>query len=119
MAVASSLQAAGAAFAYLGAYMLQSYDTFNSFIQDRQALIPAIIIIGVSVVMFFFGLVGCCATLRESKVGLSFVSVCVFTSRFCFNFHPVSLRLARYFCLTSSQPLVSPVFPDHHGDLCS
>ncbi|XP_013858173.1 tetraspanin 36 [Austrofundulus limnaeus] len=61
---------AGAALAYVGAYMLRSYDTFESFIQDKQTLIPAAIVIGISVVMFIFGLVGCCATLRESKVGL-------------------------------------------------
>ncbi|XP_051277445.1 tetraspanin 36 [Dicentrarchus labrax] len=64
--------AAGAALAYVGAYMLRSYDSFDHFIQDKYTLIPAAIIIGVSVVMFIFGLVGCCATLRESKVGLSF-----------------------------------------------
>ncbi|XP_041855257.1 tetraspanin 36 [Melanotaenia boesemani] len=64
--------AAGAALAYVGAYMIQSYGTFESFIQDKHTLIPAAIIIGISVVMFIFGLVGCCATLRESKFGLSF-----------------------------------------------
>ncbi|XP_068461082.1 tetraspanin 36 [Clinocottus analis] len=63
---------AGAALAYVGAYVIKSYDTFDSFIQDKYTLVPAAIIIGVSVVMFIFGLVGCCATLRESKVGLSF-----------------------------------------------
>ncbi|KAM4575718.1 tetraspanin 36 [Odontesthes bonariensis] len=63
--------AAGAALAYVGAYVIQSYDTFESFIQDKHTLIPAAIIIGISVVMFIIGLMGCCATLRESKVGLS------------------------------------------------
>ena len=81
-----SLQAAGAALAYVGAYVIKSYDNFDSFVQDRYTLIPAAIIIGVSVVMFIFGLVGCCATIRESKVGLSFVSeecmyVCVWQQR--------------------------------------
>lgn len=64
--------AAGAALAYVGAYVIKSYDNFDSFIQDKYTLIPAAIIIAVSVVMFIFGLVGCCATIRESKVGLSF-----------------------------------------------
>nr|XP_046243614.1 tetraspanin 36 [Scatophagus argus] len=64
--------AAGAALAYVGAYVIKSYDNFDSFVQDKYTLIPAAIIIGVSVVMFFFGLVGCCATIRESKLGLSF-----------------------------------------------
>ncbi|XP_042344699.1 tetraspanin 36 [Plectropomus leopardus] len=64
--------AAGAALAYVGAYVIRSYNSFDSFIQDKYTLIPAAIIIGVSVVMFIFGLIGCCATIRESKVGLSF-----------------------------------------------
>ncbi|KAM9858396.1 tetraspanin 36 [Aulostomus maculatus] len=64
--------AAGATLAYVGAYVIKSYGNFENFIQDRYTLIPAAIIIGVSVVMFIFGLVGCCATVRESKVGLSF-----------------------------------------------
>lgn len=64
--------AAGAALAYVGAYMIRSYDNFGSFIQDKHTLIPAAIIIGISVVMFVFGLVGCCSTLRESKFGLGF-----------------------------------------------
>ncbi|KAA8577540.1 tetraspanin 36 [Etheostoma spectabile] len=64
--------AAGAALAYVGAYVIKSYDNFDSFIQDKYTLVPAAIIIGVSVVMFIFGLVGCCATIRESKVGLTF-----------------------------------------------
>lgn len=58
--------------AYVGAYVIKSYDNFNSFIQDKYTLIPAVIIICVSVAMFIFGLVGCCATIRESKVGLTF-----------------------------------------------
>lgn len=62
--------AAGAALAYVGAYMIKSYGNFETFIQDKQTMIPAAIVIGISVVMFIFGLVGCCATLRESKFGL-------------------------------------------------
>ncbi|XP_015251691.1 tetraspanin 36 [Cyprinodon tularosa] len=62
--------AAGAVLAYIGASMIQSYSTFESFIQDKQTLIPAAIVIGISVVMLIFGLVGCCATLKESKFGL-------------------------------------------------
>lgn len=64
--------------AYVGAYVIKSYDNFDGFIQDKYALVPAAIIIGVSVVMFLFGLLGCCATIRESKFGLSFVSLCVY-----------------------------------------
>nr|XP_057927478.1 tetraspanin 36 [Doryrhamphus excisus] len=64
--------AAGAGLAYVGAQVFRSYGTFENFIQDRYTLIPAAVIIGISVVMFIFGLLGCCATMRESKVGLSF-----------------------------------------------
>ncbi|XP_040010274.1 tetraspanin 36 [Xiphias gladius] len=64
--------AAGAALAYVGAYVIKSYDNFEGFIQDKYALVPAAIIIGISVVMFLFGLLGCCSTIRESKFGLSF-----------------------------------------------
>ncbi|XP_029999706.1 tetraspanin 36 [Sphaeramia orbicularis] len=69
--------AAGAMLAYVGAHVIQSYDTFGNFIQDKYTLVPAVIIIGISVVMFIFGLVGCCSTLRESKVGLSFFFVII------------------------------------------
>uniref|UniRef100_A0A3Q3QYM8 Tetraspanin n=1 Tax=Monopterus albus TaxID=43700 RepID=A0A3Q3QYM8_MONAL len=62
--------AAGAALAYVGSYVIINYANFSSFIEDNYT-IPAIVIIAVSVVMFIFGLLGCCATIRESKVGLS------------------------------------------------
>ncbi|XP_054895848.1 tetraspanin 36 [Poeciliopsis prolifica] len=61
---------AGAALAYVGSYIIMSYKNFDSFVNDRQSLIPASIIIIASVVMVIIGLVGCCATLRESKFGL-------------------------------------------------
>ncbi|XP_053277455.1 tetraspanin 36 [Pleuronectes platessa] len=64
--------AAGAVLAYIGSYVIHSYNNFDSFIQDKYALVPAAITIGISVVMFVFGLLGCCSTLRESKFGLSF-----------------------------------------------
>ncbi|XP_061135823.1 tetraspanin 36 [Syngnathus typhle] len=63
--------AAGAGLAYVGSQVLSSYDTFENFIQNKYTVIPAVVIIGISVVMFIFGLLGCCATMRESKVGLS------------------------------------------------
>lgn len=63
--------AAGGALAYVGAYMINSYDNFESFIQDKYTLIPAAIILGISAVLFFFGMLGCCSTIRESKAGLT------------------------------------------------
>ncbi|XP_046904462.1 tetraspanin 36 [Hypomesus transpacificus] len=64
--------AAGGSLVYVGSYVIRSYNNFDNFLEDRFTLIPAIIIISVGVVMFAIGLVGCCATLKESKVGLSF-----------------------------------------------
>ncbi|KAJ8262717.1 hypothetical protein COCON_G00151740 [Conger conger] len=69
--------AAGAALAYVGSYVLKSYSSFDKFFEDKYTLIPAAIIIGVAVVMFIIGTVGCCATLRESKVGLGFFLVII------------------------------------------
>lgn len=68
-------QAAGVALAYVGSYVIKSYKNFEDFVADKYNLIPAAIIIGVAVVMFVIGILGCCATLKESKVGLGFVSV--------------------------------------------
>lgn len=88
------LQAAGAGLAYVGHYVIKSFGSFDSLIQNKSTLIPAAIIIGISAVMFFVGIVGCCSTLRESKCGLSFVSVCegIRTRRdLCLNHIPNSL----------------------------
>ncbi|KAL0979789.1 hypothetical protein UPYG_G00189700 [Umbra pygmaea] len=63
--------AAGASLTYVGSYIIQSYNNFDKFLEDKYTLIPAAIIITVGVVMFVIGVVGCCATLRESTVGLS------------------------------------------------
>ncbi|KAF0033963.1 hypothetical protein F2P81_014029 [Scophthalmus maximus] len=41
--------AAGAVLAYIGAYVIRSYNNFDSFIQDKYALVPAAIIIGISI----------------------------------------------------------------------
>lgn len=73
----SFTQAAGAGLAYVGHYMIRSFGSFESLIQNKATLIPAVIIISVSVVMFIVGIVGCCSTIGESKVGLGCVSVCV------------------------------------------
>ncbi|XP_053481010.1 tetraspanin 36 [Ictalurus furcatus] len=64
--------AAGSALAYVGAYVISSYKNFDDFRVDKYSVIPAAIIIAVAVVMFIIGIIGCCATLRESKVGLGF-----------------------------------------------
>lgn len=108
-------QAAGGALAYVGAYMINSYDNFESFIQDKYTLVPAAIILGISAVLFFFGMLGCCSTIRESKAGLSVVRLCVFFICFAFLFTwPHVLNGLSLTCIVC----VSPVLPGHRGDLC-
>ncbi|XP_056093475.1 tetraspanin 36 [Rhinichthys klamathensis goyatoka] len=68
---------AGVALAYVGSYVIKSYNSFEDFVSDKYSIIPAAIIIGVAVVMFVIGTVGCCATLRESKVGLGFFLIII------------------------------------------
>uniref|UniRef100_A0A8C1H3H5 Tetraspanin n=1 Tax=Cyprinus carpio carpio TaxID=630221 RepID=A0A8C1H3H5_CYPCA len=58
--------AAGAALAYVGSYVIKSYNSFEDFVSNKYSVIPAAIIIGVAVVMFVIGIVGCCATLRDT-----------------------------------------------------
>ncbi|MBN3301122.1 TSN3 protein, partial [Amia calva] len=65
-------QAAGAALAYVSSYVFTSYKTYDHFLEDKYTLIPAIVILAVAVVMFIIGTIGCCATLRESRIGLGF-----------------------------------------------
>ncbi|XP_060092166.1 tetraspanin-36-like [Heteronotia binoei] len=62
--------AAGAGLAYVGSYVLNTSKTYDPFNEDQYVLLPAVIIICVAVVMFIIGLIGCCATLRESRIGL-------------------------------------------------
>ncbi|XP_068279403.1 tetraspanin-36-like isoform X2 [Nyctibius grandis] len=65
--------AAAAGLSYVGAYVINTYKSYDNFLQDKYALLPAVIIICVAVVMFIIGLIGCCATFRESRVGLGLV----------------------------------------------
>ncbi|NXP15783.1 TSN36 protein, partial [Thinocorus orbignyianus] len=61
---------AGAGLSYVGGYVINTYKSYDNFLQDKYALLPAVIILCVAVVMFTIGLIGCCATCRESRVGL-------------------------------------------------
>ncbi|MCI4380897.1 hypothetical protein PGIGA_G00245300 [Pangasianodon gigas] len=70
--------AAGAALAYVGSYVINSYKTFDDFRVDKYTVIPAAIILGLAMVMFIIGIIGCCATLRESKIGLGFFLLILF-----------------------------------------
>ncbi|KAM3845496.1 tetraspanin-36-like [Vipera latastei] len=61
---------AAAGLLYVSAHVLNAYKEYDSFLQNRDALLPPIIIIAVAVVMLVIGILGCCATLRESKIAL-------------------------------------------------
>nr|XP_006136795.1 tetraspanin-36-like isoform X2 [Pelodiscus sinensis] len=64
---------AAAGLGYVGGYVISTYKNYDSFVQDKYTMLPAVIIICVALVMFIIGLIGCCATLRESRVGLGLV----------------------------------------------
>lgn len=74
MTLLIAFQAAAAGLGYVGGYVINTYKSYDNFLQDKYALLPAAIIICVAVAMFFIGLIGCCATIRESRVGLGLVS---------------------------------------------
>ncbi|XP_054842728.1 tetraspanin-36-like [Eublepharis macularius] len=70
LAISLIFWAAGAGLAYVGSYVLNTYKTYDPIFKDQYVLLPAVIIICVAVVMFVIGLIGCCSTLRESRIGL-------------------------------------------------
>lgn len=70
-----SLQAAAGILCYIGAYVFITYDDYDHFFEDVYTLIPAVVIIAVGTLLFIIGLIGCCATIRESSCGLATVSV--------------------------------------------
>lgn len=67
-------QAAAGILCYIGAYVFITYDDYDHFFEDVYTLIPAVIIIAVGTLLFIIGLIGCCATIRESSCGLATVS---------------------------------------------
>lgn len=58
--------------------MFITYDDYDHFFEDVYTLIPAVVIIAVGTLLFIIGLIGCCATIRESRCGLATVSCGVF-----------------------------------------
>ena len=68
--------------------MFITYDDYDHFFEDVYTLIPAVVIIAVGALLFIIGLIGCCATVRESRCGLATVSRLlphVMYYRFIFN----------------------------------
>ncbi|MEQ2171113.1 Tetraspanin-3 [Goodea atripinnis] len=71
--VESAATAAAGILCYVGAYVFITYDDYDHFFQDVYTLIPAVIIIAAGALLFLIGLIGCCATVRESHCGLTTV----------------------------------------------
>ncbi|XP_003967481.1 tetraspanin-3 [Takifugu rubripes] len=63
--------AAAGILCYIGAYVFITYDDYDHFFEDVYTFIPAVTIIGVGALLFIIGLIGCCATVRESCCGLT------------------------------------------------
>ncbi|CAG5958016.1 unnamed protein product [Menidia menidia] len=63
--------AAAGILCYIGAYVFITYDDYDHFFEDVYTLIPAVTIIAVGALLFIIGLIGCCATVRESHCGLT------------------------------------------------
>lgn len=70
-------QAAAGILCYVGAYVFITYDDYDHFFEDVYTLTPAVTIIAVGALLFIIGLIGCCATVRESRCGLATVSIFV------------------------------------------
>lgn len=63
--------AAAGILCYVGAYVFITYDDYDHFFEDVYTLVPAVVIIAVGALLFVIGLIGCCATVRESRCGLA------------------------------------------------
>lgn len=68
---------------YVGAYVFITYDDYDHFFEDVYTLFPAVVIMAVGALLFIIGLIGCCATIRESRCGLAtfvFILLLVFVT---------------------------------------
>ncbi|XP_061772965.1 tetraspanin-3-like isoform X1 [Nerophis ophidion] len=63
--------AAAGILCYVGAYVFITFDDYDHFFEDVYTLIPAVVIIAAGALLFIIGLIGCCATVRESHCGLT------------------------------------------------
>ncbi|XP_072112680.1 tetraspanin 36 isoform X1 [Mobula birostris] len=61
---------AGGVLTYVAATLLSTYKDYAHFFKDQYTVLPAVVIIAIAVVMFVIGIIGCCATLKESRCGL-------------------------------------------------
>lgn len=67
-------QATAGVLCYVGAYVFVAYNDYDHFFEDVYTLIPAVTIIAAGGLLFVIGLIGICATVRESYCGLTAVS---------------------------------------------
>ncbi|XP_053570025.1 tetraspanin-36-like [Bombina bombina] len=61
---------AAAALCYVGATLIATYRSYEDFLSNTYVMLPAVIILGVAAVTFIIGILGCCATLKESCFGM-------------------------------------------------
>lgn len=91
-----TLQAAAGILCYIGAYVFITYDDYDHFFEDIYTFIPAMVIIAVGTLLFVIGFIGCCATIRESRCGLTTVNSYTFYFLIADEF--LILRLVVLFC---------------------
>ncbi|KAM8962368.1 tetraspanin-36-like [Pelodytes ibericus] len=68
--LSSIFLAAAAALCYVGIKVIVTYKQYEEFLGNNYVMLPAVIILCIAVVMFIIGLLGCCATIKESSFGL-------------------------------------------------
>uniref|UniRef100_A0A4W3I0E9 Tetraspanin n=1 Tax=Callorhinchus milii TaxID=7868 RepID=A0A4W3I0E9_CALMI len=74
---------AGAVLTYVAAALLSTYKNYANFFHDQYTVLPASVILGVALLMFGIGIIGCCSTLKESPCGLGlflFILLLIFTA---------------------------------------
>ncbi|KAF3826154.1 hypothetical protein GH733_006268 [Mirounga leonina] len=64
-------QGAAGILCCVAACVFITYDDYGHVFEDEYTLIPAVVIIAVGALLFIVGLIGCCATIRESRRGLA------------------------------------------------
>ncbi|KAG8456830.1 hypothetical protein GDO86_002568 [Hymenochirus boettgeri] len=62
--------AAAAGLAYVGISTIIAYRQYVNLLGNVYVILPSVIILGVAVVMFIIGVIGCCSTIQESVCGL-------------------------------------------------
>ncbi|KAM4706448.1 tetraspanin-36-like [Discoglossus pictus] len=61
---------AAAGLCYVGVTLISTYRHYEDFLSNSYLMLPAVITLCVSVLMFIIGILGCCSTLKESGFGM-------------------------------------------------